>query len=122
MLLGINFLPLWLPTYSCLLPQSCAALSELALLPPSTCHEWGLGPAEDSAEFGVATCAAFAALGLGACWQHFEVLVKKVGTEGRLWPVSVLTPYYSGYCTGYKPDVRPSAPNARPNVCSPRIL
>ena len=102
-LLGINFLPLWLPTYSCLLPPSCSAAS--LLLPSLGCAEAGLGePGADDVPFGVATRAALCLLALGASWHYYELLVKKVPTEGRLWPMAVLTPYYSGYCTGYKPD------------------
>eukprot|EP01043_Picozoa_sp_COSAG02_P034141 COSAG02_NODE_2371_length_9032_cov_26.076122_4_plen_352_part_00 len=103
-LLGINFLPLWLPTYSCLLPVCCSALTPWLWSSAHTCAEAGFGdPNDDEVAFGTATCFALILLGLGALWHYYEILVKRVPTEGRLWPMTVLTPYYSGYCTGYEP-------------------
>eukprot|EP00658_Telonema_sp_P-2_P076432 TRINITY_DN6686_c0_g1_i2.p1 TRINITY_DN6686_c0_g1~~TRINITY_DN6686_c0_g1_i2.p1 ORF type:complete len:512 (-),score=94.14 TRINITY_DN6686_c0_g1_i2:201-1736(-) len=82
LLLGINFLPMWLPTYWCLLPG-----------PPGTPH----------LNIGCWTAGVLFLFAAGNAWFYAELLSSESVPEGRLWPLGI-PPYYSRYCTGYRVD------------------
>lgn len=91
MVLGINFLPFWVPAYACVVPCLCSVR----------------GPG-DKVLAGVSSislpCACVLAVFLGGClWYYAELARTGVTPESRIWPLGI-APFYSGYCSGYPPD------------------
>jgi hypothetical protein len=85
LLLGINFLPFWLPCYACLIPHA-AGSAQL-----------------DTPSMGNGTRCLLCLFWLGVIWFYVELVRSRRVPEGKLWPLGI-TPYYSGYCTGYTPE------------------
>jgi len=99
--LAINFLPMWLPTYACLLPPGCSAVASLQ--PQVDCAAWGLLTDAHRVPLGPLTCSASAVFIAGNLWYYAFLFVRRMSPEGKLWPFGI-TPFYSPYCTGYKRD------------------
>lgn len=94
MMLGINFIPFWTPSYACLIPSA------------QTYVRWymegsvGVGTPSNMGHLCAGVLMVFFA---GLAWYYVEMTRTGSIPESKSWPLGV-PPYYSGYCSGYPPD------------------
>ena len=90
LLLGINFLPLWLPTYAALVPASCTTTMMLLF----SSYPYGGDDnisGDDVAgwrDLGWGAWLALATFAAGNCWYYYDVIVHRRVPEGRIWFVT----------------------------------